>query len=144
MAQLGHLYGSRSGTLRLGSLRCRAYLAEPYSVARRAVRDNPSSSTEYRHLPCGIAHLPVRTATFCQKQSEFQCWFDPSRGRIPSMHLPENLRTSISNQEKNYSLAFSYVELTLKGCCGKTNFDAAPYDVGVLIDLMNTLLRVQR
>ncbi len=60
------------------------------------------------------------------------------------MHLPENLRTSISNQEKNYSLAFSYVELTLKGCCGKTNFDAAPYDVGVLIDLMNTLLRVQR
>ncbi|ERJ69007.1 hypothetical protein HMPREF1553_00787, partial [Porphyromonas gingivalis F0568] len=46
--------------------------------------------------------------------------------------------------EKNYSLAFSYVELTLKGCCSKTNFDAAPYDVGVLIDLMNTMLRVQR
>ncbi|WP_179858701.1 hypothetical protein [Porphyromonas gingivalis] len=81
-AQLGHLYGSRSGILRLGSLRCRAYLAELYSVPRRAVRDNPSSSMEYRHLPYGIAHLPVRTATFGQKQSEFQCWFDPSKSRI--------------------------------------------------------------
>ncbi|WP_234241991.1 hypothetical protein, partial [Porphyromonas gingivalis] len=81
-AQLGHLYGSWSGTLRLGSLRCRAYLAELYSVARRAVRDSPLSSTVYRHLPCGIAHLPVQTATFDQKQSEFQCWFDPSRSRI--------------------------------------------------------------
>ncbi|WP_234242060.1 neutral zinc metallopeptidase [Porphyromonas gingivalis] len=59
-AQLDHLYGSRSGTLRLGSLRCRAYLAELYSIARRAVRDSPLSSTEYHHLPCGIAHLPVR------------------------------------------------------------------------------------
>ncbi len=81
-AQLGHLYGSRSGTLRLDSLRCRAYLAELYSVARRAVRDSSSSSMVYRHLPCGIAHLPVQTATFGQKQSEFQCWFDPSRSRI--------------------------------------------------------------
>ncbi len=67
-AQLGHLYGSRSGTLRLGSLRCRAYLAELYSVARRAVRDSPLSSTVYRHVPCGMAHLSVRTATFGQKQ----------------------------------------------------------------------------
>ena len=67
-AQLGHLYGSRSGTLRLGSLRCRAYLAELYSVARKAVRDSSSSSTAYRHAPYGIAHLPVRTATFGQEQ----------------------------------------------------------------------------
>ncbi|WP_218841305.1 neutral zinc metallopeptidase [Porphyromonas gingivalis] len=29
-------------------------------MARRAVRDSPLSSTEYHHLPCGIAHLPVR------------------------------------------------------------------------------------
>ncbi|WP_218667791.1 hypothetical protein, partial [Porphyromonas gingivalis] len=55
---------------------------ELYSVAQRAVRDSSSSSTEYRHLPYGIAHLPIRTATFGQKQSEFQCWFDPGRSRI--------------------------------------------------------------
>ena len=55
----------------------------------------------------------------------------------------QNISALTANQGTN-TLAFSYVELTLKGCCGKTNFDAAPYDVGVLIDLMNTLLRVQR
>ena len=65
-AQLGHLYGSRSGTLRLGSLRCRAYPVEPYSVARRAIRGSPSSSTEYRHLalwysPSSCADCNIRS-----------------------------------------------------------------------------------
>ena len=56
-------------------LRSTAYLEEPYGVARHPLRSTAI-------LPYGIAHLPVRTATFCQKQSEFQCWFDPSKSRI--------------------------------------------------------------
>ena len=89
-AQLGHLYGSRSGTLRLGSLRCRAYLAELYSVARRAVRDSPSSSMVYRHLPCGIAHLPVRTATFGQKSNpNFNVGSIQAEAGLPPIQLPE-------------------------------------------------------
>ncbi|WP_218815871.1 hypothetical protein, partial [Porphyromonas gingivalis] len=57
--------------LRFGSLRCRAYLAEPYSVARRAVRDSSSSSTAYRHAPYGIARYPLRTEIFGQKPIQF-------------------------------------------------------------------------
>ncbi|ALA94281.1 hypothetical protein PGJ_00016940 [Porphyromonas gingivalis AJW4] len=111
-AQLGHLYGSRSGTLRLGSLRCRAYLAELYSVARRAVRDSPSSSTAYRHAPYGIAHLSVRTVTFGQKSNpNFNVGSIQAEAGYP--YLSENFRALASDQEKNYSLAFSYVELTL-------------------------------
>ncbi|MGP1620813.1 MAG: neutral zinc metallopeptidase, partial [Bacteroidia bacterium] len=49
-----------SCALRLFELRCRAHRAKLYGIARRAVRDSPLSSTEYHHLPCGIAHLPVR------------------------------------------------------------------------------------
>ena len=98
---------------------------------------------EYLHVPYGIAHLSVWTVTFGQKSNpNFNVGSIQAEAGYP--YLSENFRALASDQEKNYSLAFSYVELTLKGCCGKTNFDAAPYDVGVLIDLMNTLLRVQR
>ncbi|WCG03330.1 hypothetical protein [Porphyromonas gingivalis] len=55
--------GGASYALQRLGLRRRAYLAELYSVARRAVRDSSSSSTAYRHAPYGIAHLSVRTVT---------------------------------------------------------------------------------
>ena len=82
-AQLGHLYGSRSGTLRLGSLRCRAYLAELYSVPRRAIRGSPSSSTEYRHLglwyspsscaDCNILSKAIRISMLVRSKQKQDC-----------------------------------------------------------------------
>ena len=65
-------------------------------------------------MPYGIAHLSVRTVTFGQKSNpNFNVGSIQAEAGYP--YLSENFRALASDQEKNYSLAFSYVELTLSG-----------------------------
>ena len=60
----------------------------------------------------GIAHLSVWTVTFGQKSNpNFNVGSIQAEAGYP--YLSENFRALASDQEKNYSLAFSYVELTL-------------------------------
>ena len=125
-AQLGHLYGSRSGTLRLGSLRCRAYLAELYSVDRRAVRDSSSSSTEYRHLAlwyspssgadCNIRSKAIRISMLVRSRQKQDCPLYNCLNR--TTYNFQNISALTANLGTN-TLAFSYAELTLclrSGC----------------------------